>query len=80
MTLSAKYRDAGIKTAADHQHCNNLCEWGPHVVKGGHCMVSPTSGTVNFEEVRFDSRYIPSENVIIEEPPAEEEKAPPAKN
>lgn len=54
------YENAGIKTALDHHGCNNLCKWGPHVIKGGKCMVPPTPGTYNFEEVRFGIRYVPS--------------------
>jgi hypothetical protein len=45
------YQAAGFKTLLDHQDCNNLCEWGPHVVKGGKCMVPPTPLTDNYEEV-----------------------------
>ncbi|NIA15458.1 MAG: hypothetical protein GWP08_15450 [Nitrospiraceae bacterium] len=54
------YKEAGIKTALDHKWCNNLCRAGPHVVKGGHCMVPPTAGTDNFEEVRFGLKYVPA--------------------
>ncbi|HUW32760.1 MAG TPA: hypothetical protein VM223_14210 [Planctomycetota bacterium] len=56
--LQKAYADRGIKTAADHTNCNNLCEWGPHVVKGGKCMAPPTPGTANYEEVRFGFRYV----------------------
>lgn len=45
------YKAAGLKTLDDHRDCNNLCEWGPHVVKGGKCMVPPTPLTDNYEEV-----------------------------
>ena len=55
------YEKRGIKTGRDHTNCNNLCQWGPHVVKGGHCMVAPTPGTENFEEVRFGIKYVPAE-------------------
>lgn len=55
------YKNAGIHTTLDHQRCNNLCKWGPHVVKGGKCMVPPTPGTPNYEEIRFGIRYVPSE-------------------
>ena len=55
------YEERGIKTALDHTGCNNLCKWGPHVVKGGHCMVPPAPGTENFEEVRFGIKYVPVE-------------------
>jgi len=53
------YEERGIKTALDHIGCNNLCKWGPHIVKGGKCMVPPTPGTTNFEEVRFGVKYVP---------------------
>jgi hypothetical protein len=49
--LIQMYRERGIQTALDHQGCNNLCQWGPHLVKGGSCMVPPTPGTTNYEEV-----------------------------
>ena len=49
--LKALYADRGIKTIYDHKGCNNYCPWGPHLVKGGHCMVPPTPGTRNYEEV-----------------------------
>lgn len=55
------YQDQGIHTALDHRSCNNLCQWGPHVVKGGKCMVPPTPGTANYEEIRYDIRYVPAE-------------------
>ena len=45
------YRARGVKTVLDHLECNNLCEWGPHVVKGGKCMVPPTPLSDNYEEV-----------------------------
>ena len=57
--LIALYERDGIKTALDHYGCNNLCKWGPHVIKGGKCMAPPTPGTYNFEEVRFNMRYTP---------------------
>lgn len=56
--LLALYEQKGIKTALDHNHCNNLCQWGPHVIKGGNCMVSPTPGTYNFEEVRCGLKHV----------------------
>jgi hypothetical protein len=59
--LLALYEQKGIHTALDHQGCNNLCQWGPHVVKGGHCMVPPTPATCNFEEVRFGIKYVEAE-------------------
>ena len=57
--LLALYQQKGIHTALDHKGCNNLCQWGPHVVKGGHCMVPPTPATHNFEEVRFGFKRVP---------------------
>ena len=45
------YKAREVKTLYDHKDCNNLCEWGPHVVKGGKCMVPPTPLTDNYEEV-----------------------------
>jgi hypothetical protein len=57
--LKRLYADRGIKTIHDHKECNNYCPWGPHLVKGGTCMVPPTPGTKNYEEVlsgRFDRR------------------------
>ena len=51
--LLVLYEEKGIHTALDHKGCNNLCRWGPHIVKGGHCMAPPTPATYNFEEVRF---------------------------
>ena len=60
--LVRAYNERGIQLASvSHNACNNLCEHGPHVTKGGKCMVSPTPGTVNFEEVRFGLRYMTSE-------------------
>lgn len=56
--LLQRYRDLGVQTARDHQGCNNMCVWGPHLVKGGHCMVPPTPGTTNYEEV-LSGRFVP---------------------
>jgi hypothetical protein len=49
--LIKAYHDAGIVLDVDHTGCNNMCDHGPHVVKGGKCMSTPTPGTKNFEEV-----------------------------
>lgn len=49
--LIAMYRDAGIITDLDVTGTNNMDDHGPHVVKGGKSMVTPTPGTKNFEEV-----------------------------
>lgn len=49
--ILAMYSERGVKTVHDHRNCNNTCEWGPHVVKGGKCLVPPTPMTDNFEEV-----------------------------
>ncbi|HEV8586679.1 MAG TPA: hypothetical protein VGT02_17050 [Methylomirabilota bacterium] len=46
-----RYSAREIKTLADHRDCNNLCRWGPHVAKGGKCLVPPTPLTDNYEEV-----------------------------
>ena len=54
------YKERGIHLVSrEHQNCNNLCEWGPHVLKGGNCMVAPTPGTRNYEEIRYGLRYMP---------------------
>lgn len=45
------YHEKGIQLVIDHAGCNNLCRYGPHVTRGGHCMVPPTPGTRNYEEV-----------------------------
>ena len=45
------YRARELKTVLDHTDCNNMCRWGPHVVKGGKCLVPPTPLTDNYEEV-----------------------------
>ena len=66
--LVALYGKEGIKTELDHKGCNNLCKWGPHVVKGGKCMVPPTPGTYNFEEVRFGTRYVKGEEAKKDKP------------
>jgi hypothetical protein len=57
--LIGLYRERGIKTALDHQGCNNACRWGPHVLKGGTCLVPPTAGTKNYEEIATGMRYVP---------------------
>jgi len=50
-TLEGYYRRRGVSTRSDHQRCNNLCGSGPHLLKGGRCLVPPTPGTLNWEEV-----------------------------
>ena len=50
-TLEGYYRRRGVSTRRDHQRCNNLCSSGPHILKGGRCLVPPTPGTLNWEEV-----------------------------
>lgn len=45
------YANRNIKTLAHHRDCNNLCQWGPHVAKGGTCLVPPTPLTDNYEDV-----------------------------
>ncbi len=60
--LVGAYAERGIQLAsASHLCCNNLCEHGPHIIKGGKCMVSPNPGTINFEEIRFGIRYMSAE-------------------
>jgi hypothetical protein len=49
--LKSAYDGRGIKTDLDHLGCNNLCPYGPHIVKGGKCMATPTPGTQNYEEI-----------------------------
>ncbi len=49
--LTELYHAVGIQLATDHGRCNNLCANGPHVTQGGKCMVPPTPGTRNYEEV-----------------------------
>ena len=53
------YNQEGIQLACDHQGCNNACQHGPHVIKGGKCMAPPTPGTENYEEVLFGMTYVP---------------------
>lgn len=47
------FADKGIITDLDAEYrgCNCRGELGPHVVFGGKCMVTPTPGTLTFEEV-----------------------------
>ena len=48
------FKDRGIITDldADYRGCNCLDkEYGPHVVFGGRCMVTPTPGTRVYEDV-----------------------------
>jgi len=52
------YERRGIKTGLDHKGCNNACRFGPHVLKGGNCMASPTVGTTNYEEVFSGTRLV----------------------
>jgi len=49
--LIKRYHNSGITLDIDHKGCNNMCDHGPHVVKGGKCMSTPTVATKNFEEV-----------------------------
>ncbi len=55
--LLALYRSEEIKTALHHKGCNNNCEWGPHVLWGGKCMVPPTPGTENYEQIASGITY-----------------------
>lgn len=49
--LSDLYHAEGIQLATDHSACNNLCQYGPHVTRGGKCMVPPEPGTRNYQEI-----------------------------
>ncbi|MGE4558195.1 MAG: hypothetical protein AB7D07_15430 [Desulfovibrionaceae bacterium] len=50
--LLAEYETRGIVLRHEGGwQCNNLCSSGPHLVFGGHCMVPPTIGTQNYENV-----------------------------
>ncbi len=61
--LVALYHEKGMQLATDHTGCNNLCAQGPHVTKGGKCMVPPTPGTRNYEEV--------ATGIVLRPPPDE---------
>ena len=57
--LLKKYEARGI--ILKHENgwpCNNICKKGPHVVFGGKCMVPPTVGTQNFENVITGKRAL----------------------
>ena len=56
--LMALYHRRGIETALDHKGCNNKCQWGPHVLWGGKCMVPPTPGTENYEQIASGMAYV----------------------
>ena len=50
--LIAEYEQRGIILEHDDGwQCNNMCDSGPHLVFGGKCMVPPTIGTQNYENV-----------------------------
>lgn len=49
--LIALYHERGVQLGTDHHGCNNQCSQGPHVAKGGKCMVPPRPGTRNYQEV-----------------------------
>jgi hypothetical protein len=53
------FKDKGIITDLDLEYrgSNCRCEQGPHVVFGGHCMVTPTPGTRLYEEVTAGQRF-----------------------
>lgn len=54
--LIEEYHNRGIVLESDeHKNCNNDCIDGPHVVKGGKCMIPPTPFTQNFIEVATGS-------------------------
>lgn len=71
--LIALYAEKGIQTALDHRGCNNMCIWGPHVVKGGKCMVPPTPLTQNYEEV-FSGRFEKPDEIQLEKMARQREK------
>ncbi len=52
------FSDRGIITDLDVEFrgSNCRCEQGPHVVFGGNCMVTPTPGTLVYEEVTAGKR------------------------
>ena len=60
------YHQKGIQLGIDHSGCNNLCECGPHVTKGGKCMVPPTPGTRNYEEVITGIRVVTTQPSVPE--------------
>lgn len=50
--LVAEYKKRGIVLEHDGGwKCNNICPSGPHLVFGGKCMVPPTIGSQNYENV-----------------------------
>ncbi len=58
-TMETFYSNRGVTTLRDHRDCNNLCANGPHLLKGGRCLVPPTPGTLNWEEVVTGSFALP---------------------
>lgn len=52
------FKDKGIITDLDVEYrgSNCRCEYGPHVVFGGKCMITPTPGTLEYEEVTAGMR------------------------
>lgn len=52
------FRDRNIITDLDVDYIgsNCRCDYGPHVVFGGRCMVTPTPGTKLYEEVAAGKR------------------------
>jgi len=66
-TLRQYYRDLGIVTAADHRDCNNLCEYGPHILEGGKCMVPPTPATPQYQRLITGAFTPPEQPEISEE-------------
>lgn len=50
--LLEEYEKKGIVLEHDNGWpCNNQCKDGPHLIFGGKCMVPPTIGTQNYENV-----------------------------
>jgi hypothetical protein len=52
------FSDRGIITDLDVEFrgSNCRCDYGPHVVFGGKCMITPTPGTLAYEEVTAGKR------------------------
>jgi len=55
LTLINAYKKHGIvwKNHGCHGNCNGLCEHGPHVAFGGHCLTPPTPGTKEYNDIIF---------------------------
>lgn len=72
--LAAQYKAAGIAIyGPGHDHCNGLCDRGPHVVLGGKCMCPPTPGTGYYETV-ITGQGAPARKVAAASAPTGKEK------